>query len=278
VGKRAGDDLVERSPRCLLAPQSGAARFLERRRGRNRQFRLAADDASRRCRPHREANGPGLANPEPGNGHRGYRNLDGEFRTLSTEALPRFSDSGEFLGMIGVNLDLTERINAERALAANEARLKRAHTAGGIGDWEIDLETSELVWSDSQYALLGVPRTAGPLSRAAFDDRIHPDDRPDVARVVAESLESGRFETEFRVLLADGRYHWLAARGEVHRDATGKPKRMTGINFDVTAEREAREQQKLLIDELNHRVKNTLAMVQSFASLTLKTATPEEFR
>ena len=53
---------------------------------------------------------------------------------------------------------------------------------------------------------------------------------------------------------------------------------MTGINFDVTAQREAAEQQKLLIDELNHRVKNTLAMVQSFASLTLKNASPAEFR
>ena len=53
---------------------------------------------------------------------------------------------------------------------------------------------------------------------------------------------------------------------------------MTGINLDVTTQREAREQQRLLIDELNHRVKNTLAMVQSFASLTLKSASPAEFR
>ena len=52
---------------------------------------------------------------------------------------------------------------------------------------------------------------------------------------------------------------------------------MTGINFDVTAEREAREQQKVLIGELNHRVKNTLAMIQSFASLTLKNSTPADF-
>jgi len=96
--------------------------------------------------------------------------------------------------------------------------------------------------------------------------------------VVEASLRSGRFETEFRVLSADGRYRWLAARGEVHFDAFGRPKRMTGINFDVTAQREAAEQQKLLIDELNHRVKNTLAMVQSFAALTQKNASPAEFR
>ena len=144
-----------------------------------------------------------------------YLNREGRYRFLLTEARPRFSASGEFLGMLGVNVDMTERLQAERALVTNEARLRRAHTAGGIGDWEIDLETAELIWSDSQYALLGVPRTAAPLSRAAFDDRIHPDDRADVARVVDASLQSGRFETEFRVLMADGHYHWLAARGEV---------------------------------------------------------------
>src|SRR6202011_5560982 len=100
---------------------------------------------------------------------------------------------------------------------------------------------------------------------------------PSVQHVVEASFQTGHFETEFRVLCGDGRYHWLASRGEVQRDASGKPIRMTGINFDVTSEREAREQQKVLIGELNHRVKNTLAMIQSFASLTLKNSTPADF-
>jgi two-component sensor histidine kinase len=207
-----------------------------------------------------------------------YLDAEGQFRILQTDARPRFSDTGEFLGMVGVNTDITERIEAERSLAANETRLRRAHTAGRIGDWEIDLETSVMVWSDSQYSLVGLPKTDSPPTRAEFDKRIHPEDLPRVLQLVDESFQSGRFETEFRVMLGDGRYHWLAARGEVHHDHSGKPTRMTGVNFDITSEREAREQQKLLIDELNHRVKNTLALVQSFAHLTLKNSSPEDFR
>ena len=205
---------------------------------------------------------------------------DGEVRWVLAHGEARFAviDGAErAYRYTGTIQDITDRKLAEAELQRSQARLRRAHIAGGIGDWEIDLDSSELVWSDSQYALLGWTRTSAPRSRAEFESLIHPDDWASVQEVVEASFQTGHFETEFRVLCGDGRYLWLASRGEVERDASGKPRRMSGINFDVTSEREAREQQKVLIAELNHRVKNTLAMIQSFASLTLKNSTPADF-
>jgi len=76
------------------------------------------------------------------------------------------------------------------------------------------------------------------------------------------------YAVEFRVR-ESGR--WLIGRGRVYqRDATGEPLIMMGVNIDVTDAREAAEQTRLLLRELNHRVKNTLAMIQSLARQTLR--------
>jgi two-component sensor histidine kinase len=74
---------------------------------------------------------------------------------------------------------------------------------------------------------------------------------------------------------------WLAGLGRVLRDAKGHVSGMTGINIDVTERKmaeeaviierkQAQEAQRLLVDELNHRVKNTLAIVQAMAKQTLR--------
>jgi two-component sensor histidine kinase len=180
--------------------------------------------------------------------------------------------------MIGACVDISRRKKTEFALAANERRLRRAHIAGGIGDWEINLETSETTWSESQFALLGIAPTNDRIVREQFEALIHPRDYPRVMQDVAVAMKSGRFETDFRVRMPGGNYRWLASRGEVQKDASGVPRWMVGINFDVTELRRSMDQQVLLINELNHRVKNTLAMVQSFSQMTLKTHAGIDFQ
>jgi hypothetical protein len=71
------------------------------------------------------------------------------------------------------------------------------------------------------------------------------------------------------VIWPDGTVRSINARGTFHfRD--GQPQRMTGVFVDVTERKAAEQRQRLLIDELNHRVKNTLATVQSIAAQTLR--------
>ncbi|MBL8584931.1 MAG: histidine kinase, partial [Rhizobiaceae bacterium] len=72
---------------------------------------------------------------------------------------------------------------------------------------------------------------------------------------------------------------WLAARGSVvERDPQGRPLLVFGVNYDITARRTAEENQRQMLRELNHRVKNTLATVQALASQTVRhAANPRQF-
>ena len=89
----------------------------------------------------------------------------------------------------------------------------------------------------------------------------------------------GFYSIEKRFIRKDGRVIWMAVRSSTVRDATGHFLYGVRVVQDITERKEAEERQKLLIDELNHRVKNTLATVQSLATQTARgTDSPEAFR
>ncbi|MDQ4061171.1 MAG: PAS domain-containing protein, partial [Pseudomonadota bacterium] len=141
-----------------------------------------------------------------------------------------------------VQQDITERRAAEEALRTSEARLRRAQEVGGIGDWEWNLETGKISWSKSLYRMLGTTPADFTPSASAFLELIHPEDRAH-AMTAAEAAIRGEhpLDVEFRILLPDGSVRWLASRGEIERDRQGRPSRLVGINFDVTARKRVEE-------------------------------------
>jgi len=109
---------------------------------------------------------------------------------------------------------------------------------------------------------------------------VHPDDLSRLLASVEDALAGRRpFLIDHRICLPDGSIRYVHERAEVVRDERGHPLRLVGTMQDITERKQAEARQKLLIDELNHRVKNTLATVQSLAAQTARgTDTPEEFR
>ncbi len=114
---------------------------------------------------------------------------------------------------------------------------------------------------------------------ATWEARLHPDDREALKQRAEDCLRAGnQWREEFRVLHPQLGSRWLAGLGRVVRDAEGRVRGMTGINIDITERKQAEETQRLLIDELNHRVKNTLVTVQAMAEQTLlKARDPSHF-
>lgn len=194
---------------------------------------------------------------------------DGSTRWLLMRADIRFSD-GMPAGILGVLIDVTERRRAEEALAVREAELRDALAAAAMAVFDIDHRTRTVSASPRLAEIYGYP-TGHLLTLADLRARYHPQGR-DKARPQRPGGAHGPypFETEYRLLLPDGSVRWLDARGEHERDAEGVLIRSRGVVLDITERKRADERQELLINELNHRVKNMLATVQSLAAASLK--------
>jgi two-component sensor histidine kinase len=139
--------------------------------------------------------------------------------------------------------------------------------------WELNLVTGDIVGSRDLNQLFGFPPDASP-TLADFRARYLPGEQERVQGVLQTVLEQGeRFiEAETGCVWPDGTIRWLLMRGELYLAEDGTPMKVVGVLLDITERKRAEDHQQLLIHELNHRVKNTLATVQSIASQTLRNA------
>ncbi len=154
-------------------------------------------------------------------------------------------------------------------LRQTEQNLQFALDAARLGSWELDIASGQFSSSAHSRQIFGLGPD-DPFER--YEDvvaLVHPDDRALRQAAVERAINTGEdLEVEYRVQRPDGQIGWILARGRAAFE-DGRAVRLAGISLDVTARRTAEERQRLLLDELNHRVKNTLATVQSIAMQTL---------
>ncbi len=187
---------------------------------------------------------------------------------LKVEAALLESQRMEALAQLAV---ATERGRA--ALRQSEQQLEFALTAGRLGNWEIDLKTGRLTSSQIFKTNLGLDRDVQLESYEALLALIHPEDLENYHRQVDANVAAGDdLEVEFRTLGPDGETRWMLIRGRGVFDEEGSAVRAVGVSLDITSRKADEERQRLLLDELNHRVKNTLATVQSIAMQTSRSA------
>ena len=175
-----------------------------------------------------------------------------------------------------LNSELEERVAARTAeleaqterLRQSEERRSIALSAGDMGSWEVDLVTGHLEWDDGPYRIFGVDPAHFEPTVERIEAMMHPDDREKNA--LAAIVDSGeqRFQVEFRIVRPSGEVRWCYGAGIITRDADGKPVRMNGVTVDITDRKRAEERQVLLAREVDHRAKNTLAVVLSVLRLT----------
>jgi len=158
-------------------------------------------------------------------------------------------------------------------LTRSEERLIFTLKAGRLGAWTLDLGTKRLVASLRCKANFGRAATDN-FSYADLVGSIHRDDLARWQREVDETIgsSSGELEIEYRAITPAGEVRWIEVRGQVNRNSDGEPIGMAGVSIDITDRKRADEHRELLARELDHRVKNTLAIVQSIISQTLRVA------
>lgn len=155
--------------------------------------------------------------------------------------------------------DLSEEKRILAALRESEGRLSNAQRIAHMGNWDLDIQTNTLHWSDQIYEIFGIEKTRFGANYEAFIARVHPDDRARMEQAQRAALDGDAIlDIEHRILLPDGTVKHVHELGELVRDAAGEPLRLTGTVADIThrkmlenALRERAQEMQLLSQRLS---------------------------
>ncbi len=126
----------------------------------------------------------------------------------------------------------------EEALVKVSNSLNKAQEIAHVGNWEWDMKTNNLWWSDEIYRIFGLLPQAFEATYPGFLQHIYPDDRDKVENAVKEALENNAdYHIEHRILRLDGTVRHVLEEGEIQTDENGMPNKMSGIVFDITEEK-----------------------------------------
>jgi two-component sensor histidine kinase/DNA-binding response OmpR family regulator len=173
---------------------------------------------------------------------------------------------------------LLEQRVAERTsqLEASHASLKQAEqarslalAAGQMGSWDWDLVSGKWTWDEGTYRIFGVDPATFKISVDNLRALVHPDDwRPleEISQGMAAGTRSR--QSEFRAIRPNGEIRWCIGSAAASVDGAGNVVRISGVTLDITDRKEAEARQVLLAREVDHRARNTLAVIQSIIRLT----------
>jgi len=170
------------------------------------------------------------------------RRFDGEWRWLESRAQPRFSASGEFLGMVGSSPDITERKQSETNLRESEERTQLAIEATAVGIWEWNVLTNAIRWDAQMFSFYGIPPTAnGFVHYSDWSGAVLPEDLPENERILQDTVRRGaQNRREFRIRRRDdGAVRYIESVETVRANAQGETECVVGTNLDVTERKTA---------------------------------------
>jgi PAS domain S-box-containing protein len=167
-----------------------------------------------------------------------------------------------------------------QALKESHELLALAEQSAGIGIWDTDLATDTVRATPTFFRIMGLPVSSHPVPNDVVRAVRHPEDAPRVREGFRQALARGvdSYEVEYRIIRpVDGELRWIFGRGRAVRNAQGSPVRYSGVDIDITERKQAEEHVHLLMNELNHRANNLLAVIQAITRQTANTADPKTF-
>ena len=198
-----------------------------------------------------------------------YRSDRAEQVWMDLNYSPVLDESGRPAGVLAIVMETTGRVRADAKLSASEAQLRALVNATSDVVYRMSPDWLEMLQLDGRDFLVD---TDGP-SVAWMDAYLFPEDRPAILAVIQEAIaRKAPFQLEHRVRRADGSAGWTASRAIPILGANGEITDWFGFASDITGRRQAEDHLRLVINELNHRVKNNLAMIQAISAQTFRNA------
>ena len=171
------------------------------------------------------------------------RRADGQWRWVASYAEPRLSPAGEFLGHVGLSLDITERRQGEQALQASEEQFRQLTENIREVFWMMSPDAGQVIYVSPTYEPVW-GRTCDSLYRdpMGWADTIHPDDRERALAASARQRMGEALESEYRIRRPDGEEKWIRDRAFPVRDPAGQLIRIAGIAEDISERKRYEEE------------------------------------
>jgi PAS domain S-box-containing protein len=200
---------------------------------------------------------------------------DGEVRWINVRGRVLPQSGGR---MTGIVMDVTDRHAAFAAVAESEGRFRAIADSTPALIWMTDADGAATF--ANRYFETKFGRSPQEIMGGGWAKLVVPEDLKAYLQAFGKAMETrSDFKHFTRAIDGQGKVLWLRCEGTPRYGPDGEFAGYAGCNVDVTEAMVAQEQQRLLINELNHRVKNTLATVQSIAAQTARRAeSPEDFR
>jgi PAS domain S-box-containing protein len=204
------------------------------------------------------------------------RGKDGCYRWFLSRAQPIRDADGSIVRWFGTNTDITEKRAAEEALRESEERLRVIVNQTRAGIAQTDLTGRFELVNERYCEITGYSRDE--LLGMRMQEITHPEDLPHnvelFRRVTAEGVP---FVIEKRYLRKDGSAIWVNNTVSLTRDNSDRPQHVVAISLDISERKQAQEQQRLLLREMNHRIKNLFALAGGVVTLSARSAeTPND--
>jgi len=198
-----------------------------------------------------------------------YTSPQGKKYYFNTQIVPEFVD-GEVASVLAISRDITDIKEAEirlketldnleelvedrtsqlekayRSLKESEKGLAEAQKIAHLGNWNWNIVTNELYWSDEIYRIFGcIPQEFG-ATYDMFLSYVHPDDKDYVNNAVKGALDGKPYSIDHRIILAGGEERIVHEQGEVIFGEGNVPVRMNGVVQDITERKKVEKALKL---------------------------------
>jgi PAS domain S-box-containing protein len=165
----------------------------------------------------------------------------GPARIVDFSLLPVLDDDGQVVWILSEGRDVTDIVNAHKALRTLEDRLAVATSSANLGLWDVNLHSGDAWLNDRWWTMLGYEPNELSRSYDVWRELLHPDDLlPALAVLQHRGGAQAEFRIEYRMRSKGGSWRWIHCCGRtVATDELGEPQRVAGVHLDVTERKEA---------------------------------------
>lgn len=166
-------------------------------------------------------------------------------------------------------IDISKQKSLEDNYQDLFTRFKIATDSAQIGVWDLDLKTESLICDQRMLKIYGKAQDDDFKTLDDWKKCLHEDDMENVEKGVAEAISKGNnFDSEFKIIRPDGQTRHIKTFAHIHKDASGTPVRMTGVNYDMTDQKQTEEQLRQALneaEELNLKLRESALHAQKMA-------------